>query len=126
MRSKATAPAALARVVPQSWVFRQTARLQQQQPAVQNAGVERYVTCVAKTLLSQVRSNLDWEVEVFKNDDIVNAFALPGGKIGVYTGLLKVADTPEELAAVLAHEIAHVIARHGAERVSQQVVLGAG
>lgn len=56
--------------------------------------------------------------------DTVNAFALPGGKIGVYTGLLSVAETPSQLAAVMGHEVAHVLARHGNERVSQQVAVG--
>ncbi len=59
-----------------------------------------------------------WEVVVFQ-DDTANAFALPGGKIGVHTGLLRVARTPGQLAAVLGHEVGHVIARHGNERVSQ-------
>jgi len=54
----------------------------------------------------------------------VNAFALPGGKIGVYTGLLSVAENPSQLAAVMGHEVAHVLARHGNERVSQQLAVG--
>lgn len=80
-----------------------------------------YVDCVAKTLTavltpaeSQIRM---WEVVVFASDQ-ANAFALPGGKIGVYTGLLKVAKTQDQLAAVIGHEIAHVLARHANERVS--------
>ncbi|MCH2185218.1 M48 family metallopeptidase, partial [Myxococcota bacterium] len=48
------------------------------------------------------------------------AFALPGRKIGVHTGMLKVAETPDQLAAVLGHEVGHVMARHGNERLSQQ------
>jgi predicted Zn-dependent protease len=58
-----------------------------------------------------------WEVQVFADDD-ANAFALPGGKIGVYTGLLKVARTQDQLAAVIGHEVAHVLSRHANERVS--------
>ncbi|MBI4414083.1 MAG: M48 family metallopeptidase [candidate division NC10 bacterium] len=61
----------------------------------------------------------EWEFAVFEDDKTVNAFALPGGKVGVYTGLLPVAETEAGLGAVLAHEVAHVIARHGAERLSQ-------
>lgn len=70
-----------------------------------------------------------WEFVVFDAPDTVNAFALPGGKVGVYTGLLKLAETDDELAIVMGHEIGHVTARHGAERMSQGTlasVVGAG
>jgi predicted Zn-dependent protease len=63
-----------------------------------------------------------WEFVVFDSKD-ANAFALPGGKVGVYTGLLNLATSDDELAAVMGHEIAHVIARHGAERMSEQMVI---
>lgn len=67
-----------------------------------------------------------WDFVVFNDDKQVNAFALPGGKVGVYSGLFKVVDTEAELAAVIGHEIAHVTARHGAERLSQGIVAQAG
>ena len=54
-------------------------------------------------------------------DDTANAFALPGRKIGVHTGLLKVAKNQDQLATVIGHEVGHVIARHSAERVSDQI-----
>jgi predicted Zn-dependent protease len=60
----------------------------------------------------------DWEFTLF-DDDTPNAFALPGGKVGVHTGLFKVAKNDDQLATVMGHEVAHAIARHGAERVSQ-------
>jgi predicted Zn-dependent protease len=60
-----------------------------------------------------------WEFVVFDAPDTVNAFALPGGKVGVYTGLLKLAATDDELAIVMGHEIGHVTARHGGERMTQ-------
>ncbi len=69
--------------------------------------------------------NLAWEFTVFENDE-PNAFALPGGKVGVNTGLFKVAKTKDQLAAVMAHEVGHAIARHSAERVSRQVLVQAG
>jgi predicted Zn-dependent protease len=81
----------------------------------------RYVSCVASAITSEVQEARTWEVTVF-NDAQVNAFALPGGKIGVYTGLLKVAVTQDQLAAVIGHEIAHVLAGHSSERVSQQML----
>lgn len=65
------------------------------------------------------RPDYKWEFRVIDAPDTVNAFALPGGKVAVYTGLLPVAQDTAGLAAVLAHEIAHAIARHGAERMSQ-------
>lgn len=63
----------------------------------------------------------DWEFIVFESEEL-NAFALPGGKVGVYTGLLELVETDDELAAVMGHEIAHVSSRHSAERYSQQMM----
>jgi predicted Zn-dependent protease len=84
-----------------------------------------YVTCVANAITSILDPKEipgapgPWEVRVFQ-DDTANAFALPGRKIGVHTGLLPVAKTQDQLATVLGHEVGHVLARHGAERVSDQ------
>ena len=69
--------------------------------------------------------NLDWEFHLIKSKQ-QNAFALPGGKVAVYTGLLSVAMNEAGLATVMSHEIGHVIARHGAQRMSRQLVLTAG
>ena len=55
----------------------------------------------------------------------LNAFALPGGKVGVYTGLLQLAESDSELAIVMGHEIGHVTARHGAERMSEAMAIAA-
>ncbi len=60
-----------------------------------------------------------WEFNVIDDDKQVNAFALPGGKVAVYTGLFKVARDTAGLAAVMGHEVAHALAHHGAERMSQ-------
>jgi predicted Zn-dependent protease len=79
-----------------------------------------YVKCIVDALLNANRDQVgdrSWEVVVFRSKD-VNAFAVPGGKIGVYTGILDVAKTADQLSAVLGHEVGHVIARHGNERVS--------
>jgi metalloendopeptidase OMA1, mitochondrial len=67
------------------------------------------------------RPDLRWEVSVIKEDKTVNAFALPGGKIGVYTGIFPIAQTEAGLAIIMGHELGHVVARHGAERISQQM-----
>jgi predicted Zn-dependent protease len=66
--------------------------------------------------------HLDWQVHVIQSP-IKNAFVIPGGKIFVFTGILEVADTPDKLAAVLGHEIAHVVARHSAEQLSFRAVV---
>jgi len=66
-----------------------------------------------------------WEVELFE-DPTPNAFALPGGKIGVHTGLLPIAANEAGLAAVLGHEIAHVALRHGGQRMTQQLGISVG
>ncbi|MGF1766903.1 M48 family metallopeptidase [Enterovibrio makurazakiensis] len=83
----------------------------------------QYVQCVTDAILEVTPPQPDfeqWEVVVFDSDQ-VNAFALPGGKIGVYTGLLKVAENQDQLASVIGHEIGHVMANHGSERVSSSV-----
>ena len=65
---------------------------------------------------------LNWEIKLIESDQ-KNAFALPGGKIAIYTGILSVAKNEAGLATVMSHEIAHVIARHGAQRMTQQMLL---
>ena len=70
--------------------------------------------------------NAQWEFVVF-DSPTVNAFALPGGKVGVYTGLIKLSASDDEIAIVMGHEIAHVTSRHGAERTSQNyAIIGVG
>jgi predicted Zn-dependent protease len=100
-------------------------------PIERDPKINQYVQCVVSPILevSKGRAGVDrWEVVVFK-DPSANAFALPGGKIGVHTGILPVAKTPAQLAAVLGHEVGHVMAQHGNERVSQgqlaSILLGA-
>ena len=70
--------------------------------------------------------NLRWRYTVFDDDRQVNAFAFPGGKIGVYTGMMPVAKTDAGLATVMAHEVAHATARHGGERMSLGILLQMG
>jgi len=67
-----------------------------------------------------------WEYRLIQDDKQANAFALPGGKVAVYTGILPITRDENGLAAVLGHEIGHVIARHGGERVSQQMLVNVG
>ena len=93
-------------------------------PIEKDARTNAYVQCVAQGIVQALKEGpgsgvaTSWEVVVFR-DSTPNAFALPGGKIGVHTGILTAAKTPDQLAAVIGHEVGHVIARHGNERVSQ-------
>ena len=84
----------------------------------------QYVQCVADALtplVSPETFNGEWEVVVFDSEQI-NAFAMPGGKIGIFTGILAVTETPDQLAAIIGHEIAHVIKEHANERASQKML----
>lgn len=67
-----------------------------------------------------------WEFTVIDNAKTVNAFALPGGKVAIYTGILPYTQTEAGLAFVVAHEVGHAIARHGGERMSEQLLLQIG
>lgn len=86
-----------------------------------NARVRRIGERIAKAVGDQM-PNAKWEFVVFESKDL-NAFALPGGKVGVYTGLIKLAESDDELAIVMGHEIGHVVARHGSERMSEAMVI---
>ncbi|MDZ7759899.1 MAG: M48 family metallopeptidase [Desulfovermiculus sp.] len=95
----------------------------------QSAAVNRYVNCVVREVTSALPGSADnqtWEVTVYDQDDTVNAFALPGGYIGISSGLLQVAENPNQLAVVVGHEIAHVIADHPNARLSTQFATKAG
>ena len=71
-------------------------------------------------------SNFKWEVILVDNKDMKNAWCMPGGKMAVYSGILEVANNNNALAALMGHEIAHAVARHGSERASQGVLLDIG
>lgn len=92
-----------------------------------NTTTNRYVQCVAQalTVALPAQNQQAWEVVVFV-DDTANAFALPGGKMGVNTGMLKVAVDQNQLASVIGHEIGHVLAQHGNERMSLEFATQTG
>ncbi|MDP2561240.1 M48 family metallopeptidase [Psychrobium sp. 1_MG-2023] len=95
---------------------------------VTDARVNGYVACITDAITAHVPSSYgvkQWDVVVFDSPQ-ANAFALPGGHIGVYTGLMKVAKTPDQLAAVIGHEIGHVLANHSNERLSRNQLTGMG
>lgn len=87
-----------------------------------NAAMTAAIGDIAKRLTAATGKNLNWEFTLFESKE-VNAWCLPGGKIGVYTGIVPVAKTNAGLAAVLGHEIAHATLKHGGERASSQLAL---
>lgn len=92
-------------------------------PLSNDAKQNAYVRCVVNALVRQLPAQAQgtaWETAVFANKE-PNAFALPGGKVGVNTGIFGVAKNQDQLAAVLAHEIGHVVERHHDERITRQM-----
>jgi predicted Zn-dependent protease len=87
-------------------------------------------TSVEKYMADQGRSKelegYSWEFNLIKNDSTVNAWCMPGGKVAFYTGILPVCVDETGVAVVMGHEIAHAIAHHGNERMSQQILAQAG
>ncbi len=110
--------------------------LSQEQPVDPNSQVAQQVRSIAQRLISRVddvendlaaesgvapdhfAENFDWAVNVIQSED-ANAFALPGGKMAVYTGLIPVAQNQDGMAVVMGHEIAHALMRHGAQRMAR-------
>ncbi len=70
--------------------------------------------------------NFEWDYILVDNDKVVNAWCMPGGKIAVYTGLLKITKNIDALSIVMGHEIAHAVARHSVERMSQAMTINLG
>lgn len=99
----------------------------------QSTTVQRVGTRIADAVEKYMRANdmekqiegYNWEFNLVESKD-VNAWAMPGGKVVVYTGLMELADTDAQLASVMGHEIAHAIARHGNERMSQGLLTTMG
>lgn len=89
----------------------------------QNALLQR----VGRRIASVVElPGAQWEFVLFENPRTPNAFCLPGGKVGVYTGILPITQDADGLATVIGHEVAHAVARHGAERMSEALLIELG
>ncbi len=104
----------------QAEAARQFAEMKASMPLTTDRDTIDYIACVANAVVRQLEppySDLPWEMAIFDND-AVNAFAMPGGKIGVMVGILKAAQNQDQLAAVIGHEIAHVTAGHAKDRAS--------
>ncbi len=99
------------------------ATLKSQKPISQNGQFNQIASCIAGAITREVGGA--WEVVVFE-DASPNAFALPGNKIGIYTGMLTLVDNQDQLAAVIGHEIGHVLAKHSNERASQDMAVNQG
>jgi predicted Zn-dependent protease len=96
------------------------AEIEKEQKVVNDQEVQAYINRVGQKLLTGVEKvDFPYTFKVVKDDNI-NAFAIPGGHTYVNTGLIKAADNEDELAAVMAHEINHVVARHGTRQLTQQ------
>jgi len=80
------------------------------------------VESIGRKIAAASGKNYSWEFSLFESKEI-NAFCLPGGKVGVYTGILAIAKNNAGLAAILGHEVAHAVARHSAERVTQSLLV---
>jgi len=97
-------------------------------PISSDKATNDFVICVADAITANVSKSAhqgEWEVVVFDSAQ-VNAFALPGGKIGVYTGILNVTEDQDQLAAIIGHEVGHVIEHHSNERLSANKVSNVG
>ena len=92
--------------------------LKKEKPMSGNAGYIQFVQCISDAITREVGG--EWEVVVF-DDASLNAFALPGRKIGVHTGLVDLVDNQDQLATVIGHEVGHVLAKHSNERMSQEL-----
>ena len=87
---------------------------------------KRVIEAAKTSKYAEMAKQFEWEVNVIKDDKTLNAFALPGGKIAVYTGIFPIAKNEAGLAAIMGHEVVHALARHGAERMSQNVLAQVG
>ena len=105
----------------QAEAAKQFAEMKASMPLTTDHDTIDYIACVANAVVRELEpphSDLAWEMAIFDNE-AVNAFAMPGGKIGVMVGILKAAQNQDQLAAVIGHEIAHVTADHSKERASR-------
>ncbi len=87
---------------------------------------DRIIAAAKRSKYAETAQRFDWQVTVIKDDKTKNAFALPGGKIAVYTGIFPIAKNEAGLAAIMGHEVTHALARHGAERMSQGIMAQVG
>lgn len=103
-------------------------QLKKETPVSKDAALNALVQKVGKRIAAVAQAdmpNAAWEFVVFESKD-ANAFCLPGGKVGIYTGILPITKDEAGLATVMGHEVAHAVARHGGERMSEAMLLQTG
>jgi len=101
-------------------------QIKTEEPVSTDAALNQRARLVAGRVIQAAGlQDQSWEIVVFDSDQ-KNAFVLPGGRVGVYRGMMEFAGTDDQLAAVLGHEVGHTVARHAAERYSQQVGASVG
>ncbi|MEO6593193.1 MAG: M48 family metallopeptidase [Planctomycetota bacterium] len=93
-------------------------------PEIKSGAQYEMVQRVGRKIAAASEENFEWEFKLLKADDTPNAFCLPGGKVAIYTGILPLTENENGLAAVMGHEVAHAILRHGGKRMSQNMVAG--
>ncbi len=98
-------------------------QMKKDKPINHNGKYNQTAQCIVQAITQGMGVN--WEVVVFE-DKTLNAFALPVNKIGVHTGMMQLVDNQDQLAAVLGHEVGHVLARHSNERASQETLVQQG
>jgi metalloendopeptidase OMA1, mitochondrial len=103
----------------------QLSQSSEEQDAVKRVA-ERVIQAAKQSEFAEKAQSFTWEVVVIKDDQTANAFALPGGKIAVYTGIFPMAHNDAGLAAILGHEVVHALAQHASERMSQEVLAQVG
>jgi len=130
------------RLLPESSINRQAAQLYQRVKAKTKLSDDKNQLKEIKEIGSRIEEavslyfdsvnkkdptyNFQWEYILIDNDKIKNAWCMPGGKIAVYTGILKITKNKDGLASVMGHEIAHAVAKHSIERASRSLVLNVG
>ena len=129
-------------IIPEAKINRQAAlayeKFKQKTKIITTGSKFEEITTIGKKMENAVSSffnnqnkedpttNFEWEYVLVDNDKIINAWCMPGGKIAVYTGLLKVTKNTDALSIVMGHEIAHAVARHSIERASQAMTVNLG
>ncbi len=102
-------------------------QLLKQAPLVSDPEITGMVNRVGQRIAAVAnKPEYHWEFAVIRDDKAINAFALPGGKVAVFTGILNITKTEAGLATVMGHEVAHALQRHGAERMSRDILAGIG
>ena len=105
------------------WAIQAFDTLKKDKAVSNNSQYNQVANCISQAIITEQGGN--WEVVVFE-DKSPNAFALPGNKIGIHTGMLALVDNQDQLAAVIGHEVGHVLAKHSNERASQEMAVNSG